>query len=339
MPDFGLTATTEPLSSGPTRNPWNLDYSVGGSSGGSAALVAAGAVPLAHANDGGGSIRIPASACGLVGLKPSCGRIVMPERMTGLPIKIAAQGVVTSTVRETAAFIAEIEKFDSTLEPVGLVNGPGRRLRIAIVDGGPGGIEVDPQVQAVCDAAARACEALGHSIDVIEFPYSLTFGRDFLRYWAMLAAAIELGGRSGYRGDFDRMQLEPFTLGLARQFRSVALKMPNSIHRLKRFAATAHEVYLDHDVIISPVLATRPPPIGYLAPDEDFRTHLVRLLRFASFTLIQNISGSPAISLPLGVTTDGLPIGVQFAARVGAERTLLELAFELESAQGWSSAP
>lgn len=338
LPEFGLTATTEPLATGPTRNPRNTDYSAGGSSGGSAALVAAGVVPVAHANDGGGSIRIPAACCGLVGLKPSRGRLIAPIEMDRLPVSIVAQGVVTRSVRDTALFIHQIEHAPSarTLAPIGHIQAPNKqRLRIAVVTDGMAGIGVDPDVRRSVLETASTCEELGHEVEVVPFPFSEQFGRDFLRYWAALAFSIDRGGRLLFGDDFGSDELEPFTKGLAGLFGQVALKTPGTIRRLRSFEQRYAQTYRGYDAILSPVLATPPPRIGYLSPGIDAHTHLVRLLRYASFTAIHNVAGAPAISLPLGVSSDGLPIGVQIGAHIGDEATLLSLAYELEEAVGW----
>ncbi len=331
MPEFGLTATTEPLLGGPTRNPWNPEHSSGGSSGGAAALVAAGVTPIAHANDGGGSIRIPASCCGLVGLKPSRGRLVSRQGLDRLPVAISTQGVLTRTVRDTALFYAEVERLRCALPPIGHVTGSrGRRRRIAVLFEGMPGLTVTSQVREAVARAARACEGRGHVVEVIDYPFDEQFGHDFLRYWAFLAFAIEHGGRSLYGPGFDRRLLEPLTLGLSGFFRSVAATLPATVLRLRRFEHAYAQVMARYDVLLSPVLSHPAPPIGHLAADLDFETHLIRLLRYVPFTAIQNVSGAPAISLPLGVSADGLPIGVQAAAAFGREATLLELAYELE---------
>lgn len=333
MPEFGLTATTEPLLTGPTRNPWNPAHSTGGSSGGAAALVAAGVTPIAHGNDGGGSIRIPASCTGLVGLKPSRGRLVTRQGLEHLPVAISTQGVLTRTVRDTALFYAEMEKVHRTLPPIGHVTRPhGRRLRIAVVTEGMAGMAVDPDVRHTVGQAAEACEHLGHAVETIPYPAIEQFGIDFLRYWALLAFAIEHGGARLYGPGFDRRRLEPFTLGLSRFARSLAPAMPATVARLRRFGRDHARLLAPYDVLLSPVLSQPAPPIGHLAPDVEFRTQLLRLLRYVPFTSLQNVAGTPAISLPLGRSRDGLPIGVQAAAGFGQEAVLLSLALELEQA-------
>jgi amidase len=336
LPEFGLTASTEPLAQGPTRNPWDLARSTGGSSGGSAALVAAGVVPIAHANDGGGSIRIPASCCGLVGLKPSRGRVTPPDGIESLPVQIAEEGVLTRSVRDTALFYREYERLGQgagRFEPLATVTGPSaRRLRIGVAVNGLGGLPVGEDVARTTLDTALLCEGLGHNVEQVPLPFDQQVGKDFLRYWAFLAFGLEFGGGRLYGPDFRRDELEPFSRGLSRFCRSIAPNIPASIRRLRRFSVDYARAFADFDVLLTPVLAHEPPEIGYLAPDIDFDTHLLRLLRYASFTAMQNISGAPAISMPLGFSSEGLPIGVQAMGAFGQDARLLELAFELEAA-------
>lgn len=335
LPEFGLTATTEPIAHGATRNPWGLDHTTGGSSGGSAALVASGVVPIAHANDGGGSIRIPAACCGLVGLKPTRGRLADPEAMDRLPVKVATQGVLTRTVRDTVAFyeaMAEVHPTD--LPPISSTEEPGR-LRIGMLTTGIAGLGVDPEVAAAVEDVAHECEKLGHSVEVIGNPFGDQIGQDFLRYWAMLAFSLQRFGGQVFGKEYQPARLEPFSAYLAKFFSSVAVNIPGSLRRLRRFPADYDAALGDFDVLLSPVLGSPPVPIGYIGPDVDPREHLVRLLRFAGFTALQNVSGAPAISLPLGRSAAGLPIGIHFAARNGQEQLLLNLAATLEEAIGW----
>lgn len=335
LPEFGLTATTEPIAHGPTRNPWHTGFSTGGSSGGSAALVAAGVLPIAHANDGGGSIRIPASACGLVGLKPSRGRLPAPEAMDQMPVKIVTQGVLTRSVRDTVAFYQQAELLrPSGLPPIGPTS-DSRPLRIAMMTGGLAGLPVDPQVRRTVENAAALCEQLGHHVEPVDNPFDDRIAHDFLRYWGMLAFSLQRFGGQVFGKQFQPSQMEPFSQYLAKFFSSVAVGIPGSLRRLRKFEGAYDQALGDVDLLLSPVLATPPVPIGYIGPEVDPREHLVRLLRFASFTALQNISGAPAISLPLGSSEEGLPIGVQFAARIGEEQMLLDLAAGIEGAQPW----
>ena len=337
LPEFGLTATTEPLDHGPTLNPWGMDHSVGGSSGGSAALVAAGVVPIAHANDGGGSIRIPASCCGLVGLKPSRGRLVDPEAMDQMPVKIVTQGVVTRSVRDTVEFYREMARIHPAdhLPPIGPTGDPGR-LRIGLLTQGVAGLPVESEVRDAVESAARLCEDLGHAVEPIDNPFPDQIAQDFLRYWAMLAFSLQRFGSQIYGKEYEPKQLEPFTVHLSKFFSGVAVGLPGSLRRLRRFGPVYEEAFGEFDVILSPVLGTPPPPIGYIGPDVDPREHLVRLLRFASFTALQNVSGAPGISMPMAMSSQGLPIGIHAAGRFGQEQVLLDLAAAIEEARPWA---
>ncbi|HET7900819.1 MAG TPA: amidase [Candidatus Nanopelagicales bacterium] len=336
LSEFGLTATAETLRFGATRNPWDLSRSSGGSSGGSGALVAAGAVPLAHGNDGGGSIRIPASCCGLVGLKPSRGRL--PDTAVMVPVNIAVQGVLTRSVRDTARYYAEVEKQSPAkgLPEIGLVEGPSsQRLRIGVVTVPPMGLPVDPVVVAPVEATAALLASLGHEIVDVPHPVDDSFGPDFLRYWGLLAGLSRTMGRLEYGDGFDPDAVEPFTRQLGSVAKEQAARMPSTLLRLRRLATKHESVWSDCDVYLSPTLAHEPAEIGWLGAEVDPRTHLLRVLRYVSFTPLQNVTGSPAISLPLGRGASGVPIGVHVAAPFGEERRLLELAYELEAAHPW----
>lgn len=342
LPEFGLTASTESTTYGATRNPWNPDHSVGGSSGGSAALVASGALPIAHANDGGGSIRIPAAVCGLVGLKPTRGRFPDRADLAKLPIHIVNQGVLTRTVRDTAYFFAESERqfAPSGLPPVGMVVRPERqRLRVGLLTGGLTEIPVDPQTIEVVRKTGEALAGLGHDVVPVAPPVDEQFGRDFLRYWAMLSFLMQRAGGRVFGAGFQGERTEALTKGLAAMFVEQAERVPASLRRLRRMAVMPEPIYDTVDVVVSPVVGHPAPPIGYLGPDVPVREQLVRILRFASFTALQNVTGAPAISLPLGQSSAGLPIGVQIAAPRGEERRLLSLALELETAMPWSLTP
>ncbi len=341
LPEFGLTATTEPLCREATRNPWHTGYSSGGSSGGSAALVAAGVVPIAHANDGGGSIRIPAACCGVVGLKPSRDRLPTLKLYRKLPVNLIAEGVVSRTVGDTAVFYEAVEQAYSRpdLPLIGRVAGPGRRrLRIAVSVAHPLGEACHPEVIATVERVARTCENLGHRVEPHDSVVDARMADDFFLYWARLAAMTQYLGRFAFGREFDRRRLEPLTRQLSRHYLTNSWRSPAAIRRLRRFGARYNALFSHCDVILTPVLATPPVAIGHLAPDLPFSLALQRLRHYAAFTPPQNVAGTPAISLPLGMSEAGLPIGVQFAAGMGQERLLLELAFELEQATPWSYA-
>ena len=336
LPEFGLTATTEYSKAEPAHNPWNTGYSTGGSSGGSAALVAAGVVPIAHANDGGGSIRIPAACCGLVGLKPSRGRLAMNEMAKSLPINIVSDGIVSRSVRDTAAFFALAEEHykNPTLPPLGHITTPGRkRLKIGMFTQKISGDETDTACVEAVHKAAALCEELGHEVQEIKVPISAQFADDFLLYWGMLAASISYLGKLAVDRHMDTGKLEPLTHGLAKHFTHNLLKFPFALRRLHRFEAQYATAFTDLDVLLSPTLGQPAPPLGYLALDLPFEQARERLVNFASFTAAQNVAGAPAISLPMHHTVEGIPVGVHFAAAMGHEFRLIELALEIEQAQ------
>ncbi|MES2919555.1 MAG: amidase [Pseudomonadota bacterium] len=335
LPEFGFNASTEFAGRAPTRNPWHTDFSSGASSGGSAALVAAGVVPIAHANDGGGSIRIPAAACGLVGLKPTRGRHLDAESVRALPVNIVSEGVVTRSVRDTANFLYGIEQYwrNPKLPPVGRVEGPGaRRLRIGlVVDSFTG--PSDAETRATVLATARLLQSLGHEIVEIPLPIGEQFAEDFSIYWGMLSFLVSTFGTKVIHPDFDKRKLDNLSRGLAALYRKNMLKTPFVIYRLKKLWTLYARAFDDLDVILSPVLAHTTPELGHLSPTQDFDELFARLTRYVSFTPLNNAAGGPALSLPMGATTRGLPIAVHLSANHGDERTLLELAFELEAAQ------
>ncbi|MCR5977463.1 amidase [Gordonia jinghuaiqii] len=336
MPAFGLTSTTEFVDREPTRNPWDTDYSSGGSSGGSAALVAAGALPIAHANDGGGSIRIPAAMCGLVGLKPSRGRVEPSKEGRDAPIDLISNGIVSRSVRDTAHFLADTQGFHPApdLPPVGLVEGPGTtRLRIALITEPLTGGLLDRDTQRCVTAAAELVESLGHRTEMVPPPVDRAYVQQFVDYWSLLAFALDRFGKRVIDKGFDRSQLDPFTRGLSRNCVRHFYRMPGSIRGLRRSTAAFRALHDRFDVILTPTVVHATPELGYLDPALDFDEAMDRLIRFIAFTPANNTAGTPAISLPLGQSTSGMPIGVHFAADLGNERTLLELAFELEAAQ------
>jgi amidase len=334
LPAFGLTASTEYVDRPPTRNPWNTDYSAGASSGGSAALVAAGALPIAHANDGGGSIRIPAACCGLVGLKPTRDRVAKSAEAAGMPIDLISNGVVTRTVRDTAYFLADSQRHvpANGMPALGLVEGPSmRRLRIALISEPITGQLLDSDTSLVMEDVAELLAAQGHHIDRVPLPIDRRYVDDFLGYWALLAFSIDHFGKRVISSGFDRSQLDPFTRALSRKFARRVWGAPGALRGLRKATGQLGSLFDRFDVVFTPTLAHATPEIGYLDPAADFDELLDRLIRYVAFTPANNTSGTPAISLPLGQTRDGLPIGMQFAAYLGQEQTLLELAYELEA--------
>lgn len=348
-PEWGSTITTEPLAHGPSRNPWDLDHSTGGSSGGSAAAVAAEIVPVAHASDGGGSIRIPASECGLVGLKPSRGRVsdapTAGEGWAGW----ATNGAVTRTVRDAAAVLdvlAGYELGDRFVAPalpgplaaeVGV--DPGR-LRIGFT-ASAGAFGVDPECVAAVEGAARLLASLGHEVSA-DAPAMLSDEAMASRFVAVIGAYSHADTR-----DLEAIlgrpvtdeDLEPDNLFYGNLGKSVAAAdfldaLAGQYHWTRELLAWWHPVdgSRGFDLLVTPVLAGPPPRIGELVGKQG--VHRVRQL--LQFTSQFNVSGQPAISLPLHWSADGLPVGVQLVAAYGREDLLVRVAAQLEAAQPWA---
>jgi amidase len=338
LPEFGFNCSTEYQGSPPTRNPWHTGYSCGGSSGGAAALVAAGAVPIAHANDGGGSIRIPAACCGLVGLKPSRGRLLEAEWARMLPVKIIAEGVVTRTVRDTAHFFAGAEQYwrNPKLPALGLVEGPGkRRLKIGLVMDSITGVPTCPETRTAVAQTAALLESVGHRIEEMPPPVSQSFLEDFAAYWSFLAFMVSRFGERSFGEQFDASRLDDLTRGLAARFGRHRWRLPLILFRLRRTFWQHSRTTKNYDLLLSPVVGHVTPELGYLSPEVPFPELFQRMVNYVSFTPVNNANGSPAIALPMGAAANGLPIGVQLSAHHGDERTLLEIAYELEQAQPW----
>ena len=351
-PEFGAVATTEPLAYGPTRNPWNTQHSSGGSSGGAAAAVASGMIAAANASDGGGSIRIPAAACGLVGLKPSRGRISMGPLQDEWGVSV--QHVVSVTVRDTAALL-DVSAYpfpgDAVIAPYPTraylqeVGAPVEKLRIGLMPKplrGP----IDPQCEAAANEAARWFEQQGH---VVELAYP-----DALDWWSTDPAGGLIWALN-MRNSIDRVagfvgravgpeDFEPATWGLGQMADSVTglqlLKAQTAQARLRRESAMWWEPTVDggsgFDLLLSPTMAIQPPPLGELVatPDDPMRA-LKGSSPMATFTGAWNATGQPAISLPFAMSSTGLPIGIQLVAAYGREDLLLRVGAAMEADIRW----
>lgn len=342
LPEFGFICSTENERWNITRNPWDTDYTTGGSSSGSGALVASGVVPIAVANDGAGSTRIPASCCGLVGLKPTRHRLMPMHGTETLPVNIVYSGVVTRTVRDTAAFYAAAEEFyyNKKLPKIGHVTEPlQRRLRFAIFENQPVGKQghVDEDTWNTVLETARLLESLGHSVEMVPLPLDpeeMTV--HYLTYYGFLSYMTVKFGRLTTGGKVNKDILEPFTLGLKDTFGNNKLRLPKSLSALKKAASqTEQDISKRFDVIMTPVSTITTPKIGYFSPKLEFEEVCKRASDFATYLPMFNISGSPAISLPMGTSSEGMPIGLQFAAPHGEDKLLLELALQLEAAKPW----
>lgn len=343
LPEFGLLCSTENEKWAVTRNPWNTDYTSGGSSSGSAALVASGAVPIASGNDGAGSIRIPAAICGLVGLKPSRYRVHGIDGTEMMPIEIIHQGVLTRSVRDTATFFSEAEKFyrNPKLPKLGHIHHASKkRLRIACIENlteGTTGRQGQDTYNLQMETA-KLLESLGHTVEQVPLPIDVdAMVGHFLNYYGFLSYMSSHFGRLVFQAKVDKAQLEPFTTGLASRFKRNALKLPTSVREMRKMGRECSQLFSQYDVVMTPVLAHKTPKIGYFSPDLSYEEVAKRAIDFATYTGLYNVTGEPAISLPLGVDSNGMPLGVQFAAPYGEDKRLLELAFELEEAKPWKT--
>ncbi len=358
VPEFGLVPVTESELFGPCRNPWDTSRTPGGSSGGAAAAVAAGIVPMAHASDGGGSIRIPASCCGLFGLKPSRGLNPRTVQVQTITEDFGVDHVLSRSVRDSAATLDAICNRDNPDFLADLDASP-ERLRIGVVRSAMLGYKVAPEVRAALDHAVKLLEGLGHNVEDAEPKADYAaFRLAFLVYWAVSikeildSAAPAIGGQPG-RGD-----IEYATWGLANAGRSMTSAGKARARRVIWQAVKAFSAFFEsYDILLSPVLAKPPIFIGQnsitalekiamRAADTAkspwlskalLRAISARSFAFAAFTAPFNITGQPAMSVPLYWTPEGLPIGIQFAGKLGADGLLLRLARQLEIAHGWTS--
>ncbi|MFN3858573.1 MAG: amidase [Caulobacter sp.] len=336
-PEYGFLPTTEPMGYDPTRNPWDPGRSSGGSSGGAAVAVAAGVIPIAHASDGGGSIRIPASCCGLFGLKPSRGRLIDPKPGTQVT-DISVNHAVSRTVRDSAALFAATERSGSGLPKVGLVSRPLRRkLKVGLLYRSGSGKEPDADVRTAIESSAQLMTDLGHRVEPTDWPIdSQQFGQDFLTLWSAGAAElVAFVGKTVGRTP-DATMLEPFSLAMAQLIASLPPgALEAAVGRLQA-ASQAYDQWLTrYDVVLSPVLAAPPVPLGFVSGNIDMATLSARLTDYVGYTPLQNVAGAPSMSVPLHWTNEGLPVGSQFCARIGREKLLFELAYQLEEARPW----
>jgi amidase len=349
-PELGTNITTEPQSYGPTHNPWSLDHSTGGSSGGSAASVASGIVPAAHANDGGGSIRIPAANCGLVGLKPSRGRVSPgPEPSESSWAGSTSDHMLTRSVRDSAALLDVLAgemPGDTYVAPpparpfAGEVGQDPGKLKIGLLDFSP--LEIypcDPECTAAARHAGTLLESLGHT--VVPGAYPKAMGEDdFQRHFvAIVSTAVAHDrmmwtrqlGRSVEIGEYEPDNQMFATLGdmvTGPSYLDTLLWAEGWRRRMASFWAAD-----GYDLLLSPVLAITPPRLGELSEPGLGQQRVVAALQF---TPQFNLSGQPAVSLPLHWTPDGLPVGVQLAAAYGREDLLIRVASQLEQAAPWS---
>lgn len=332
MPEFGLLPTTEPLLRPPTRNPWSMGHSPGGSSGGAGVALAAGMVALAHGSDGAGSIRIPASCCGVVGLKPGRGATVRVRARNVIEDLIVGDVLMSRSVRDTAWAFAAAHP-----DRPAMVREPGvRRLRIGLcLDTVHGGA---PDVQ-VADAARRAaalCEALGHKVEIAAPDLDRPATLEAMQTLWIHDGADTVDAARGAGLDLEAV-LEPWTLALGAMADALPVAaLERAFSQMAAAPERLHAFYGRYDVMLTPTLTAPPPRIGQMAPSVAPDLLMERMFAWTGYTFLQNLSGTPAISLPLAWSAEGLPIGVMFAADRGGEDLLLSLAYELEAAQPWA---
>lgn len=351
-PEMAFSITTEPVLNGPSRNPWAPDRSVGGSSGGAAAAVAAGIVPLAHANDGGGSIRIPAACCGVFGIKPSRGRVpIGPDSDEGLQ-GLGQELAVSRSVRDSAALLDAVQG-PAVGEPFLIAPPAGPYVEAATRDPAPlriglmtqawGGDRTDPAIAAAVEEVGRLCAALGHRVEPVAPALGIGWDAFLLlnaRIWcANLAAWV--GAASAATGrPIDADMLEPPTLAAHAYGAGLsAVDLLEAFHLRNLVARSIGRFFASHDILLTPTLPGPPARIGAVGAGADRLDGLgwtERLFNLSPFTPLFNVTGLPAMSMPLAQGADGLPIGIQFGAGFGREDRLFALAGQLERARPWA---
>lgn len=333
VPEFSLLPTTESVLLGATANPWDKSRSAGGSSGGAAAAVAAGMVPVAHAADGGGSIRIPAACCGVVGLKPSRGANLRARGFHLLEDVLVSDAMLTRSVRDTAWFARWLRPENVTQQAK---TGP---LRIVQCNRGMNGSLPHPAVADAIDRTARLCADLGHRVEQIDrLPPDICRAADLFRtLWQVLARdGVEHCRAAAGGGDLSG-RLEPWALGLAERAVGIdPVQLGQAYAAVGDVTRAVALFFENHDLLLSPVVASPPPPLGHLAGTRDFDALFNDMFDYIAYTPLQNLSGTPSISLPLHLTADGLPVGSMLSGPVGSDETLLRLAADLEEACPWS---
>jgi len=346
-PEFGMPSYTEGLAFPPVRNPWNLDLGAGGSSGGAAAAVASGMLPFAPGSDGGGSIRIPAASCGLVGLKPSRGRVPAGPGIASLA-GLGVAGPIARTVADAALLL------DGLIAPVGYpaahryalrapgddgpflgaaIRGEGR-FQLGVLTDSPWDdayeISIEPSARSALDGAVAVLDARGHGIEVVPPAPEPGYAQAFRTVWQAGAATIPVDGER-------EALLEPLTRWLVERGRSVpARQLAEALSWLTGYEERVIRRFASYDAVISPALALTPRPVGWYDADDGER-NFAQQVQFTPFTSFVNVSGLPAITVPVAETDDGVPLGVQLIGRPGGESVLFSLAAQLERRVGRST--
>jgi amidase len=344
-PEWGITGTTESALFGPCRNPWQREHIAGGSSGGAAAAVAAGLVPMAHASDGAGSIRIPAACCGLVGLMPSRRRQASAGRAFDVPFAFSRHFAVTRSVRDSARLLDVVRQrspygppdpadtFSATLAT------PGPRLRIAASATKVSRQPIDATIEHAWRDTTKLLESLGHQVedrhlDAVDMDFYRAFGTiSSAQLAADLDRHVDAVGREPAAEEMEPLSWRNIKAGYKRS----GTEIIEALRHIEAFTRRVSTFFDDIDIYLTPVLGTPVPKLGFLDPvTVEPREHDKRSGRIFPFTPPFNATGQPAISLPLGMDPDGLPIGMQLVGRYGADATLLNLAAELEAARPWA---
>ncbi|MCU1375067.1 MAG: 6-aminohexanoate hydrolase [Actinomycetia bacterium] len=348
-PELGRNASTEPVLGGPARNPHRLTHSPGGSSGGTAAAVAAGMVTIGHGNDGGGSIRIPASMCGLVGLKPTRGRVPAFPRRTSFSYPVSINHVLTTSVRDSALVLdltAGPLPGDPQVTPpparpyIEELGAPTGRLRIALATNRPDGGPVHPDCVAATEGAAALLESLGHVVE----PADLAWPADAVRAAMVAIMSVPMATDIDARlAELDRPMADDDLEAMTRFLYDGAKAMPGTavivaLQELERAAHALGAIHATYDLLLTPTMAQPVPPLGLLDM-MDLPAMFEHAGGYSAFTGFANVTGQPAISLPLATDSTGLPVGVQLVAAFGGEDVLLRVASQVEAAAPWSTAP
>ncbi|CAH9068220.1 Putative amidase AmiC [Pseudoalteromonas holothuriae] len=333
--EFSILPSTESLLMGVTKNPWNLDYSASGSSGGAAAAVSAGMMPLAHANDVGGSIRLPASVCGLFGFKPSVGRCVSATMHQSNLSELMIHHCVSHSVRDSAMFLNVTQNGYQSI-PLSAAK-PYRSLRIALFQSNYLNVEVDQEISYALEQTAQMCRSLGHRVEYVDFSHNIdsqAICDAFMYVAAETVANIANIMATSLRVSKESLLLEPYTKELIHWYEKnpqVQAKKPS----FQSVKCIFDDYFKEYDVLLSPTLPMLPYKIGELSPVSDF-SHTVDMVKnISAYTSLLNISGGAAMSVPLHQAANGLPIGMQFSADKGHDQLLFELAYLLEQSFPW----
>ena len=345
-PEWGVTLTTEPVANDVCRNPWNIDYSTGGSSGGAAAAVASGISPVANASDGGGSIRIPASCCGLFGLKPSRGLTTIEDELSACWSGLSVSHVVSQTVRDSAAFLDIVRLNKAKLFPLPSsptsfledLNEEPDKLRIGIHLEHPMGEVIDSDCLDAVKKTAKICSSLGHEVELVDYS---------IDYTPVVSAMSRIINTHVYQSVAPRllkldMEIEDSPLELSTKIMAKSgKKVDAASYLVARDLLTATEQQMsdfhqEFDIVISPVLTKTPAPLAWLdMNNEDMREYSARFRQFSGFAAIYNGTGQPSMSMPLHMSSAGLPVGVMLSSGWGCDALLLRLARQIEQASPW----